>query len=203
MSQLKRRDIRIKVMQVLYAHGMSEDPIKKVKLDLLSEIKEEENIEFADKLVDHVLENEKLLDAYILDKVVNWELERMGLIDRIVLRMGIAEMLYFPEIPPKVSINEAIDIAKDFCTRNSGKFVNGILDAVLEELKKEDKLNKAGRGLLNIKKKDSERESPVFEKKISQSQIKENVFEKKNSKSQIKENVFEKKTSKSPVKEKK
>ncbi|MEO8209689.1 MAG: transcription antitermination factor NusB [bacterium] len=171
MSQLKRRDIRIKVMQVLYAQGISGDTVKKVKKDLLSEIKEEENIQFADKLVDHVLKNEKILDAYILDKVVNWELERMGLIDRIVLRMGIAEMLYFPEIPPKVSINEAIDIAKDFCTRNSGKFVNGILDAVLEELRKENKLEKTGRGLLTLKKKENEKQ--IVEKKVSKTPVKE------------------------------
>ncbi len=153
MSQLKRRDIRIKVMQALYAHEMSQDSIKKVKLDQLFEIKEEENIEFANKLIDCVLKHEKLIDAYILNKVVNWELERMALVDKIILRMGVAELLYFPEIPPKVSINESIDIAKDFCTRNSGKFVNGILDAVLEELKTENKLNKTGRGLLNFKKK--------------------------------------------------
>ena len=156
MSQLKRRDIRIKVMQVLYAHEMSQDPIKKVKEDLLTGIKEPENIEFANQLIDYVLKNEKLLDAYILDKVVNWELERISLIDKLILKIGIAELMYFPDIPPKVSINEAIDIAKDFCTRNSGKFVNGILDAVLDDLKKENKLNKTGRGLLNIKKKDKE-----------------------------------------------
>ncbi len=154
MSQLKRRDIRIKVMQVLYAHELSKDPIQKIKKDLLSEIKEPDNIEFADKLVECVLKNEKMLDKYILNSVVNWELERMALVDHIILRIGISEMLFFPEIPPKVSINEAIDIAKDFCTRNSGKFVNGILDAVLIELKKENKLNKTGRGLLNLQKKE-------------------------------------------------
>lgn len=163
MSQIKRRDIRIKVMQVLYAQEMSQDSMKKVKKDLLSGIGEKENIEFANQLIDLVSENEKLLDAYILDKVVNWELERMALIDRIILRIGIAEMLYFPEIPPKVSINEAIDISKDFCTRNSGKFVNGILDAVLEELKKENKLVKTGRGLLNIKKKEYDKSKPLME----------------------------------------
>lgn len=141
-------------MQVLYAHEISKDPIEKVKKDLLMEIKEEENIEFANMLIDYVLKNEKVLDEYILEKVVNWELERISLIDKIVLRIGVAELLYFPEIPPKVSINEAIDIAKDFCTRNSGKFVNGILDAVHEKLKKQNKLVKTGRGLLNLKKRD-------------------------------------------------
>ncbi|MBK8552504.1 MAG: transcription antitermination factor NusB [Ignavibacteria bacterium] len=155
MSQLKRRDVRIKVMQTLFAHEMSQEPIKKVKADLLTEIKEEENIEFANNLIDYVLKNEKLLDSYILDKVVNWELERMALVDKIVLRMGVAELLYFPEIPPKVSINEAIDISKEYCTRNSGKFVNGILDAVLDELKRDNKLVKSGRGLVNFKRKES------------------------------------------------
>lgn len=168
MSQLKRRDVRIKVMQTLFAHEMSQEPIKKVKADLLTEIKEEENIEFANNLIDYVLKNEKLLDSYILDKVVNWELERMALVDKIVLRMGVAELLYFPEIPPKVSINEAIDISKEYCTRNSGKFVNGILDAVLDELKRDKKLNKAGRGLLNLKKKDNSEQRVITSKeKIS------------------------------------
>ncbi|MEP7145516.1 MAG: transcription antitermination factor NusB, partial [bacterium] len=117
------------------------------------------NIEFANQLVDYVLKNEKQIDTYILEKAVNWELERISLIDRLILRIGIAELMFFPDIPPKVSINEAIDIAKDFCTRNSGKFVNGILDAVLDDLKKENKLNKTGRGLLNIKKKDKDFQS--------------------------------------------
>lgn len=153
MSQLKRRDLRIAVMQVLYAHEISKDPIDKVKKDLLPVIGEEESTEFVNQLIDLVLKNEETLDKMILEKVVNWELERMALIDKIVLRMGVTELLYFPEIPPKVSINEAIDISKDYCTRNSGKFVNGILDAILDDLKKEEKLNKSGRGLLNLKKK--------------------------------------------------
>lgn len=153
MSQLKRRDLRIHVMQVLYAHEISKDPVEKVKKDLLPEIKEEESAAFVNDLISKTLENEAQLDEMILQNVVNWELERMALIDKILLRMGITELLYFPEIPPKVSINEAIDIAKEYCTRNSGKFVNGILDAVLEDLKKNNTLNKTGRGLLNLKKK--------------------------------------------------
>lgn len=166
MSQLKRRDVRIKVMQTLFAHEMSQEPISKVKTDLLSEVKETENIEFSNKLIDYVLKNEKLLDSYILDKVVNWELERMALVDKIVLRMGVAELLYFPEIPPKVTINEAIDISKEYCTRNSGKFVNGILDAVLDELKRDKKLIKTGRGLINMKRKNNSEngKTPVRQK---------------------------------------
>lgn len=161
MSQLKRRDIRIKVMQVLYAHQIGGEPVQKVKEDLLAGIKGEDNIEFANTLIDLVIKNEESIDKYILEKVVNWELERMALIDHIVMRMAIAELLFFPDIPPKVSINEAIDISKEYCTRNSGRFVNGILDAVLAKLKRENNLHKTGRGLVNLKKKGVENSKPV------------------------------------------
>lgn len=60
---------------------------------------------------------------------------RIALIDKILLRMAICELLYFPDIPPKVSINEAIEIAKEFSTAGSGKFINGILDAILSDEK--------------------------------------------------------------------
>ncbi|MBK9332523.1 MAG: transcription antitermination factor NusB [Ignavibacteria bacterium] len=153
MPQLKRREVRIKVMQVLYAHEISKEPIIKIKKDLMSDLEGEDNLTFSDTLIKHVIENEKLIDEYILGKVLNWELERMALVDRIVMRMGIAELLFFPDIPPKVSINEAIDIAKEYCTRSSGKFVNGVLDGIHEDLKKDNKLIKTGRGLLNTESK--------------------------------------------------
>ena len=63
--------------------------------------------------------------------------------------MGFTEILYFPDIPPKVSINEVIEIAKEFSTSNSGKFINGILDSFLTELKSKGKLKKTGRGLID------------------------------------------------------
>ena len=74
---------------------------------------------------------------------------RIALIDKILLRMAICEILYFPDIPPKVSINEAIEIAKEFSTAGSGKFINGILDAILSEEKTAGRLNKTGRGLVD------------------------------------------------------
>jgi N utilization substance protein B len=71
------------------------------------------------------------------------------LIDKVLLRIGICELIYFPDIPPKVSINETIEIAKEYSTARSGKFINGILDAILSELKETGKLNKTGRGLVD------------------------------------------------------
>jgi transcription antitermination protein NusB len=89
------------------------------------------------------------MDEEINSRVNNWEMSRIALIDLILLRMGICELLFFPEIPPKVSINEAIEIAKEFSTAGSGKFINGILDAILSDLRTKGKLNKLGRGLID------------------------------------------------------
>lgn len=153
----KRREVRIKVMQVLYASEIAQEPLDKIKGDLLTDINDEDSINFSSELIDRVSQNIPMLDEFIVKKVENWEFERIAIVDKIILRMGIAELLFFPDIPPKVSINEAIDIAKDFCTKNSGKFVNGVLDAVLDELKKDNKLAKSGRGLLDLKKKNEQR----------------------------------------------
>jgi transcription antitermination protein NusB len=148
---INRRKIREKVMQVLYAYELSDDPIEKVKNTLLEDIREDrESYKFGSDLISNVLENQESLDERIKKQADNWESERIALIDKILLRMSIAEFLYFPDIPPKVSINEAIEIAKKFSTENSGKFVNGILDGILLSLKEEDTMHKTGRGLLNI-----------------------------------------------------
>ena len=90
------------------------------------------------------------IDKLIKSKVMHWESDRIAVIDRMILRIGIAELLYFPDIPPKVTINEAIEIGKIFSTANSGRFINGVLDAILEELKENGTLHKTGRGLLEF-----------------------------------------------------
>lgn len=149
MSQVyRRRIVREKVLQLLYALEMNSSNKEFMMKDILSEIDNEAEYEFAVSLTEKVYNYSKELDSLIKTKVDNWEISRIALIDRILLRMGICELLYFPEIPPKVSINEAIEIAKVFSTSSSGKFVNGILDAILSDLKKENKLQKKGRGLL-------------------------------------------------------
>lgn len=148
-----RRILRIKVLQVLYAHEIAKEPVEKIKRDLLPDITDPENYKFVSDLIDTVLKNANYVDELIENKITNWEFDRVALIDKIVLRMGLTEILYFPEIPPKVSINEAIEISKEYCTNQSGKFVNGILDSLLQEFIKENKIHKQGRGLLDIKKR--------------------------------------------------
>lgn len=148
-----RRHIRIKVMQILYAQSMNGDPIDSVMKDLLSDVDDKENKKFAEDLIYYILDNIKMIEEIVDNRVQNWETERMAFLDKLILKIGVAELLNFPEIPPKVTINEAIEIAKEYSSKSSGKFVNGVLDAILEDLKKEDKLNKTGRGLLNLEKK--------------------------------------------------
>ena len=144
----KRRIIREKVLQILYAHELNKESLSAFSSEVLVDVKDEADIDFARNLIRRVLANVEELDSKIRERVQNWELNRIALIDKILLRMGICELLYFPDIPPKVSINESIEIAKNYSTAGSGKFINGILDAILAEEKKSGKLNKIGRGLV-------------------------------------------------------
>lgn len=95
---------------------------------------------FADKLIRGVLQHRDELDTRIKQYAENWDIQRMAVVDRNILRLAIFEMLHREDIPPIVSINEAIDIAKKFSTQDSGKFVNGILDKVKGELNRPTRL---------------------------------------------------------------
>jgi N utilization substance protein B len=89
---------------------------------------------FAEPLIRGVIEHRDDLDEQIRNYAENWDLKRMAAVDRNILRLAIYEMVYRQDIPPVVSINEAVDIAKKFSTQDSGKFVNGLLDRVKGEL---------------------------------------------------------------------
>ncbi len=97
---------------------------------------------FAKTLLKTVLEKNEYLQSVIIPKLKNWDPERIALLDMIMMKMGVAEFLYFETIPPKVTINEYIDLAKDYSTPQSGHFVNGILDNINKELVQQGKMNK-------------------------------------------------------------
>ncbi len=109
----------------------------------------EEKNGYAHDLVKYCIEKEEHLDSLIQPRLRNWDAERVAQIDFILLRMGVCELLYFPTIPTKVTINEYIDIAKTYSTGQSGQFVNGVLDNILKDLtekgivRKEERFNKA------------------------------------------------------------
>jgi len=135
-------------VQALYAFEISGDPMEHVVETILPGLKSNlAAYEFARKLVQQTIAHTDDIDNVIREKVTNWDFKRIAVLDRLILRMGICELLYFKEIPPKVSMNEAIELAKLFSTQRSGQFVNGVLDAVLNDMKAAGGLAKAGRGL--------------------------------------------------------
>ncbi|MGZ3916165.1 MAG: transcription antitermination factor NusB [Flavisolibacter sp.] len=107
-----------------------------------SEVMSADKWNFAKSLITTVLEKQEHLESFIVPKLKNWDAERIALLDMIIMKMGVAEFLYFETIPPKVTINEYIDIAKEYSTQQSGQFVNGILDNIHKELVQQDKLHK-------------------------------------------------------------
>lgn len=143
-----RRTLREKVLQILYAYEMNGEGLSVIMEGIIADLEDDIDKEFCRALVSRTIIHRDILDEQIGERVDNWELNRIAIIDKLLLRMGICELLYFPEIPPKVSINEVIEIAKSFSTQNSGKFINGILDTVLNKLKDSGTLNKTGRGLI-------------------------------------------------------
>ena len=105
---------------------------------LLSPDKEE----FAKNLLQTVLDKAEYLQSIITPKLKNWDPDRIAVLDMLLMKMGLAEFLYFETIPPKVTINEYIDLAKDYSTVQSGQFVNGILDNIHKELVQQGKMQK-------------------------------------------------------------
>ena len=148
-KKFNRRVVREKCLQILYAFEMNGDGLTRITDGILSDITNKVDRDFGEQLVNKVVGNTREIDGKIKERVNNWEMDRIALIDKLLLRMGIAELVYFKDIPPKVSINEVIEIAKNFSTSNSGKFINGILDAILNDLKKTGQIMKTGRGLID------------------------------------------------------
>lgn len=111
----------------------------------LSHFISDEKAEFARALLKAVLEKSPFAMEYIQPRLNNWDVERIALIDLVVLKMGFCEFIYFPTIPTRVTLNEYIEIAKDYSTSQSGQFVNGVLDSILKRLTEENKIRKVER----------------------------------------------------------
>lgn len=128
----KRTKAREAALKILYAIDITkEDPQKCIDIFWESNDGEEREIKvFANALVSGVSKNKELIDKVISDYTANWQLKRMAVIDRNILRFASYELLFMEDIPPKVAINEAIDIAKKYGDKDSGKFVNGVLDKI-------------------------------------------------------------------------
>ena len=109
---------------------------------------EEDDKNFVMNLFRKTISNNQHFEDIIADKTKNWEVDRIALIDILILKMAMAEVINFPSIPVKVTLNEYIDISKRFSTPKSKTFVNGVLDKIILDLKRDDKIKKTGRGLI-------------------------------------------------------
>jgi len=109
----------------------------------------QDEIEFGQDLFNNILSNNEDLKNHLIGRTPNWDSERIAKIDYAILITSIAELLYFPSIPPKVTINEYIEIAKEFSSPSSGKFINGVLDNLTKDLTDKGLIVKTGRGLIS------------------------------------------------------
>lgn len=114
---------------------------KKSKVSKVSKVSKRSKVDpesaihhFADRLINGVVKHRERLDALISQHARNWDIRRIAVVDRNILRLAIYEMLHRDDIPPVVSINEAVDISKRFSTEKSSRFVNGILDRIKQDI---------------------------------------------------------------------
>lgn len=133
----KRRKARELVLKSLYSYEISNIEPNTTLDNLLSESTLDSSSRiFASQLYNKVLENRKSIDNLIKGCVEHWDINRLAVIDKNIIRMGICELLFFGDIPQKVSMDEAIELAKKYGAEDSGSFVNGILDHVAKNLNK-------------------------------------------------------------------
>lgn len=122
-------------LKALYAYDIAGTDPEQIVGDIIapSLIKSEAK-EFSQKLFLKVVENVKQIDIHIGDNTKTWDFSRIGTIEKNILRIGICEFLFFDDIPSTISIDEAIELAKKYAEKDSGSFVNAVLDSVLKEL---------------------------------------------------------------------
>lgn len=146
----QRREIREVVLQALFAEDISKNDWEQILNSILKPKfrDNKEDRKFAEQLFLRTLNNKEELDSIIEQHIKNWRIGRLNIMDKVIIRMALCEFMFFDTIPIKVTINEAIEIAKRFSTKKSGNFINGILDAALEQLREDGKIEKTGRGLI-------------------------------------------------------
>jgi N utilization substance protein B len=135
MVEAPRRRARELVLQALYACDIGENDPEEVKLRVIvDDTLSPRNLEFAREMFSLVRQHQSWADAQISALAINWDINRIAELDRLVLRMAIVELNYMPDTPVKVAINEAIELAKRFSTSESSAFINGILDSFANKL---------------------------------------------------------------------
>jgi transcription antitermination factor NusB len=133
-----RRKARELTLKALYAYEISGSDAQQVSDDIIqsSQIKEEAK-KFSQILFEKILQNVEKIDGLIRGSVKSWEFSRIALVEKNILRIGVCELFFFSDIPPAITINEAIELAKKYGGKDSKNFINGVLDHLAKALKTE------------------------------------------------------------------
>lgn len=140
---ISKRKAREFAMQLLYAVEVGKEPFLEAlsALSAQADAPDVDAREYGTRLARKTLESQGAIDAMIAAHSANWELERIAILDKIIIRMAAAELMHFPDVPLKVAINEAVDIAKKFSTGDSSRFVNGVLDSIAKQFSSSSQRN--------------------------------------------------------------
>ena len=137
MDREQKRMARIFALKMAYAYEMTnqDDSLVDGNINIDNSLNEqsEDVVVYSKKIVNTCVENIKDIDSLITSKSANCDINRIAFIDKIIIRLALTEMMYFDEVPPKVSIVEAVEISKEFSTKDSSSFINGILDSIYNE----------------------------------------------------------------------
>ena len=141
LTPKQKRQARIITLQAIYAHEFNGSDLDDTCEFMLDEGNPpiENVIKYGKQLSNLIFQHAVKIDRLIKNRSKNWDIDRITLIDKLILRMALVEMMYMDEVPPKVSITEGVEIAKQFSTDDSSSFINGILDAVYNEMLKKKK----------------------------------------------------------------
>jgi len=145
MDRRKEREFALKVLYAIEYNDI--DLIE--QFNYLKQAEQDHASAFAKDIVNNCFDHKQEFDELIKSKLKNWKFERVAVIDRVLLRMALSEFLYFEDIPPEVTMDEIIEISKLYSTDRSDQFINGILDALIKQLKTENRIKKSGRGLVS------------------------------------------------------
>ncbi|MDQ1909523.1 transcription antitermination factor NusB [Paenibacillus sp. GD4] len=144
---MRRRLARELAVQSLYQMEMNEVPLREAIVHVIEEASNEDEAQltkekdqiapqFVTELVEGTVQNKQQIDSLLADYLKGWQMDRLSRVDREILRLATYEMVYREDVPPKVVVNEAIEMAKNFGTEESGKFVNGVLGKMIKDLDK-------------------------------------------------------------------
>ncbi len=156
---INRREIRASVMQAVFSSYISHNEVQQVYDHVLKDVEPlilaleaqkgiEGDMQMMKTLFYETLKNEELYDSFLQGKADNWELKRIAWLDRVIIHLAICEVLNFEDIPVKVTMNEYLELSKQYSTPKSNIFINGILDRLFQDFKEKGLIIKKGRGLM-------------------------------------------------------